>query len=66
MQDAPLGFVLTLTSAIAEATIDAMIDEPAEGDARSRVGFDAMWRVLAGRPGRRSGLCEPLPRQRAR
>ncbi len=50
MQDAPLGFVLTLTSAIAEATIDAMIREPAEADAHSRVGFAAMWRVLAGSP----------------
>lgn len=48
MQDAPLGFVLTLTSAIAEATIDAMIREPAEADSHSRIGFDAMWRVLAG------------------
>lgn len=48
MQEASLGFVLTLTSAIAEATIDAMIREPAQGGAHSRAGFDAMWRVLAG------------------
>jgi AcrR family transcriptional regulator len=48
MRDAPLGFVLSLTSAIADATIDAMIREPAEAAARSRVAFDAMWRVLAG------------------
>ena len=50
MQDAPLNFVLTLTSAIAEATIDAMIRRPAEADALSRAGFDAMWRVLATSP----------------
>jgi len=48
MRDAPLGFALSLTSAIADATIDAMIREPAEAEARSRVAFDAMWRVLAG------------------
>lgn len=48
LRDAPLGFALSLTSAIADATIDAMIREPAEAEARSRVAFDAMWRVLAG------------------
>jgi AcrR family transcriptional regulator len=48
MRDAPLGFVLSLTNAIADATIDAMIREPAEAEARSRVAFDAMWRILAG------------------
>ncbi len=50
MKDAPLDFVLTLTYAIAEATIDAMIRRPAEADAQSRAGFDAMWRVLAASP----------------
>jgi AcrR family transcriptional regulator len=48
MKDASLGFVLTLTTAMAEATIDAIIREPAEAEARSRVGFDAMWRALSG------------------
>lgn len=48
MRDAPLGFALSLTSAIADATIDAMIREPAEAEARSRVAFEAMWRILAG------------------
>ncbi len=48
MRDAPLGFVLTLTSAIADATMDAMIREPAQAEVHSRVAFDAMWRVLAG------------------
>jgi AcrR family transcriptional regulator len=48
LRDAPLGFVLTLASAIADATMDAMIREPAQADAHSRVAFDALWRVLAG------------------
>ncbi len=47
MRDAPLGFVLELTSAIADATIDAMIREPADAEARGRVAFDAVWRMLA-------------------
>lgn len=48
MSDAPLGFVLALMTAIAEATIDAVIREPAEAEARSSTGFDAAWRVLGG------------------
>lgn len=46
MRDAPLGFVLTLTNAIAEAAIDEMIREPAEADAYSSLAFDAIWRVI--------------------
>ncbi|MEV0848630.1 hypothetical protein AB0J21_22590 [Streptomyces sp. NPDC049954] len=47
MRDAPLSFVLTLTNAIAEATIDVMIREPDQAATHSRIAFDAMWRVLA-------------------
>jgi len=50
MQDVPLSFVLTLTTAITEATIDTVIREPAEAEARSGAGFYAVWRVLAGSP----------------
>jgi len=48
MENAPLGFVLTLVSAMADVTIDAMIREPAEADTRSATAFDAIWRVIAG------------------
>lgn len=48
MQDAPLGFVLALTNAIADTAIDAVIREPAAAEALSSVAFDAIWRVLAG------------------
>jgi AcrR family transcriptional regulator len=48
MQAVPLSFVLTLISAIAEATIDTILGEPAEAEARSSAAFDAIWRVLAG------------------
>jgi AcrR family transcriptional regulator len=48
MRDAPLGFVLTLATAIADSAIDAIIREPAEAEARGSDAFEAMWRVLAG------------------
>lgn len=50
MQDVPLSFVLTLVTAVAEATIDAVIREPDQAEARGSAGFDAAWRVLAGFP----------------
>jgi hypothetical protein len=48
MQDAPLSFVLTLTNAIAETTIDTVIRQPADAETLIRVAFDAIWRVIAG------------------
>jgi AcrR family transcriptional regulator len=48
MGDAPLGFVLALMTAIAEATIDAVTRQPDQAEALSSAGFDAVWRVLAG------------------
>ena len=48
MQDVPLSFVLTLINAIADATIDTILAEPAEAEARSSAAFEAIWRVLAG------------------
>lgn len=50
MSDVPLGFVLTLTSAMADATMDTMIRDPGQADAHSAVAFDAVWRVLTGLP----------------
>ncbi|MFB7499863.1 TetR/AcrR family transcriptional regulator [Streptomyces sp. NPDC056161] len=47
-KDVPLGFLLPLINAIAEATIDAMIREPDSAEARSQVTFDAMWQILTG------------------
>jgi AcrR family transcriptional regulator len=47
MQDAPLGYVLALMTAVAETTIDSMISDPADADAKRQLGFDAMWRILA-------------------
>lgn len=50
VSEAPRNFVLTLVSALAEATIDATIRDPAAGELHRTVGFDAIWRVLAGPP----------------
>lgn len=48
MRDVPLGFVLTLASAIADATMDALIREPALAQSHGNDAFEAVWRVLAG------------------
>jgi len=47
MRDAPLGFVVALMSALADATIDFMIDDPANADTHCLTGFDALWRMVA-------------------
>jgi AcrR family transcriptional regulator len=46
MRDAPLGFVVALMNSLAEATIDFMIQDPANADKHSKAAFDAMWRML--------------------
>ena len=48
MRDVPLGFVVTLMSAIADATIDDLLADPDPTGVRSALAFDAMWRALAG------------------
>ncbi len=47
MRDAPLGFVVSLMSALADATIDYMIREPANAKKHAKTGFDALWRIVA-------------------
>jgi hypothetical protein len=47
LRDAPLGFVVALMNSLAEATIDFMIQDPANADRHSMAAFDAMWRMLA-------------------
>jgi AcrR family transcriptional regulator len=46
MREAPLGFVLTLASAIADATVDTMIREPDQAETNARIAFHAIWRIL--------------------
>jgi AcrR family transcriptional regulator len=47
MRDAPLAFVASLMNALADATIDFMIREPAHADEHSKAAFDALWRMIA-------------------
>jgi len=47
MRDAPLSFAVTLMGAVADATIDQMLDDPANAETYSRAGFEAMWRIIA-------------------
>ena len=46
VRDAPLMFVASLMNALAEATIDFTIRDPANADAYATAGFDALWRVV--------------------
>lgn len=48
MQDAPLAFVTALLSAISDATMNFIAENPGSADEVSLFGFDAVWRVLAG------------------
>jgi len=47
LRDAPLDFVLALTNAIADTTIDAMIREPGRAETTGRIAFEAVRRMLA-------------------
>lgn len=46
LREAPLGFVLDLTNAIADTTVDAMIRDPERAETTGRFAFEAVWRVL--------------------
>lgn len=46
MRDAPLGFVFAMVDAMADATIDFMIHDPANADKHCMVAFDALWRMV--------------------
>jgi AcrR family transcriptional regulator len=46
MRDAPLGFVVALMSALADATIDFMIHDPANADKHCTAAFEAFWRIV--------------------
>ena len=47
MRDAPLEFVAAMMSALADATIDFMIHDPANTDKHCVAAFDAFWRMIA-------------------
>ena len=47
MRDAPLDFVVALMNALADTTIDFMIQDPANADRHCTAAFDALWRMVA-------------------
>ena len=47
MRDVPLAFVVALMDAVAGATIDFIIQDPANADKHGETAFDAIWRMLA-------------------
>jgi AcrR family transcriptional regulator len=47
MADQPMSFVLGLSNALAETTIDFIIREPQNASAHTEAGFAALWRLLA-------------------
>lgn len=47
LRNAPLGFVVALMSALADATSDFMIRDPDNADKHSKAAFEALWRMIA-------------------
>ena len=47
MHNAPMPFVASIMNALAEATMDFMIQDPANAKKHCKAGFDALWRAIA-------------------
>jgi AcrR family transcriptional regulator len=47
LRTAPPGLVANLINAVAEATVDFIILDPANAEAHRTTGFDAMWRMIS-------------------
>lgn len=47
MRDVPLEFALAIMGAMANATMDYMIHDPANADKHCKAAFDAFWRMVA-------------------
>ncbi len=47
MRNAPMGFLAAIMNSLAEATMDYMVQDPANAKKHCKVGFDALWRVIA-------------------
>ena len=47
MRDVPLGFLVALMSALADATIDFVIRDPANADSHCAAAFEALWLMVA-------------------
>jgi AcrR family transcriptional regulator len=47
MRKAPMGLVVVLMNSVAEATIDFMTQDKANAKKHSKLGFEALWRMLS-------------------
>jgi AcrR family transcriptional regulator len=47
LRNAPIGFVVAIMNSLAEATMDYMVQDPTHAKKHCKVGFDALWRVIA-------------------
>ncbi|MFZ6642356.1 TetR/AcrR family transcriptional regulator [Undibacterium sp. TC4M20W] len=44
---APMGFFVGIMNSLADATMDFMIQDPANAATHSQTGFEALWRVIS-------------------
>ena len=47
LRHTPMDFAAAIMNSLAEATMDFMIHDPANAKEHCKVGFDALWRVIA-------------------
>jgi AcrR family transcriptional regulator len=47
MRDAPRGFIVAIMNSLAEATMDYMVQDPADAGKHCKAGFDALWRAIS-------------------
>ena len=47
LRDAPMGLLVAIMNALAEATAGFMAHDPEDADRHCATGFEALWRVLA-------------------
>lgn len=47
MRQAPLGYIVAIMNAVGDTTADFMIHHPSNANRHCKMGFDALWRMLA-------------------
>lgn len=47
LREAPFSLVVAIMNSLAETTMDFMVHDPSNADQHSKVGFDALWRMLS-------------------
>jgi hypothetical protein len=47
MRKVPMSFVAGIMNSVAEATMDFMAQDPASAKKHCKVGFEALWRIIA-------------------